>query len=72
MQVGSFTNLFMKVEWSSSTCFFIAIISLNLWYVINPPNAHGSNFMINKITMANNALHDLIMFQIHKLVIICL
>ncbi len=36
MQLGSFAKLFMRAKWSPSTCFFIAIIPLELWYAINP------------------------------------
>lgn len=35
MQLGSFAYVFMRAKWSPSTCFFIAIIPLELWYAIN-------------------------------------
>jgi hypothetical protein len=35
MHQGSFANFFMKTKWSPLTHFFIVVIPLNLWYVIN-------------------------------------
>ncbi len=70
--VRSFANFLIKVEWSGINMFFHGCYAIS-FMVCNQSfltlGVHGQDLKINKINMAKY-FHDLVMIEIHGLVVI--